>query len=321
MIIYIENDIKNNEMTKRIIKKINNPDIVYINNYKNLFDKNLDNLNPIKSIILAKIKWNSISEIPKNYWHTDYWFFFKTSLNCIFNCSYCYLKWAFKNDNIVLFLNYEDIKKQIDSKIKTIEHSFDTWFYSSDYSDILWMNHLTNFVEEFIPFFEKYENVKMEIRTKSSNIKPLLDLWFVPKNTEIAFSLNPQILIDKYEKWSSSLDDRIKAINILLDLWFKVGLRFLPLLPVKNYEKIYWEFIEYLKDNIDISKIYSTFTSGLLYTKKDYNKIFWKTPDLDILHSLELNDDDFYRESKKVRDNFYKMFRDFDPNIKLCLDN
>jgi hypothetical protein len=40
----------------------------------------------------------------------------------------------------------------------------------------------------------------MEIRTKSSNIKPLLDLGFVPKNTEIAFSLNPQILIDKYEK-------------------------------------------------------------------------------------------------------------------------
>jgi sulfatase maturation enzyme AslB (radical SAM superfamily) len=25
-------------------------------------------------------------------------FFFKTSLNCVFDCSYCFLKGAFKND-------------------------------------------------------------------------------------------------------------------------------------------------------------------------------------------------------------------------------
>ncbi|MDR2411345.1 MAG: hypothetical protein LBD88_01855 [Candidatus Peribacteria bacterium] len=51
-----------------------------------------------------------------------------------------------------------------------------TWFYSSDYSDILALNDLTNFVEEFVPFFEKLENAMMEIRTKSNNIKPLFNL-------------------------------------------------------------------------------------------------------------------------------------------------
>ncbi|MDP3381629.1 MAG: hypothetical protein Q8S84_09375 [bacterium] len=40
----------------------------------------------------------------------------------------------------------------------------------------------------------------------------------MPKNTEIAFSLNPQILIDKYEKSTSSLDARIEAINKLISL-------------------------------------------------------------------------------------------------------
>jgi len=39
----------------------------------------------------------------------------------------------------------------------------------------------------------------------------------VPKNTEFAFSLNPQELIDKYEKGTSNLEDRIKAINTLLE--------------------------------------------------------------------------------------------------------
>jgi spore photoproduct lyase len=161
----------------------------------------------------------------------------------------------------------------------------------------------------------------MEIRTKSSNIKPLLDLWFVPKNTEISFSLNPQLMIDKYEKWTSSLIARIISINKLLDLGFKVWIRFLPLLPVPNYEFIYQDFVDLLKDKINFCNINSTFASWLLYTKKDYNKILSKFPDLDILHMLDLDTDWFYRESKRVRENFYKMFKDLDSKCILCLEN
>jgi spore photoproduct lyase len=142
----------------------------------------------------------------------------------------------------------------------------------------------------------------------------------VPKNTEIAFSLNPQILIDKYEKWSANLDDRIDAINKLLNLWFKVGLRFIPLLPVKNYEKIYDEFVRYIKQKIDLEKIYSVFVWWLLYTKKDYNKILSKFPNLDILYVLELRDDDFYRESAKVRNTLYEMFMKLDERSKFCFE-
>lgn len=57
----------------------------------------------------------------------------------------------------------------------------------------------------------------MEIRTKSGNIQSLLELRFVPKNTEIAFSLNPQELIKKYETGTASLRQRYAAINTLLE--------------------------------------------------------------------------------------------------------
>lgn len=324
MLIYIENDAKNYIQTKKILNYFNDSDIIYINNYKNIFDKNYTNLNSKKSIIIAKLNSGSISETPLYYWHSKKWYFFKTSLNCVYDCSYCYLKWAFKNENIVIFVNYDEIKNEINWKIKSIDYSLENnekiWFYSSDYSDILWMNKITWFCEEFIWFFEKYDNVMMEIRTKSSNIQPLIDLWFIPQNTEISFSLNPQILIEKYEKWTSSLDDRIKSINKLLDLWFKVWIRFLPLLPIKNYEKIYWDFIIYIKKQINIWMIYSIFASWLLYTKKDYNKILSKYPKLDILHMLELDNDWFYRESKFFRDNIYSMFKNFDNNCIFCLE-
>lgn len=328
MLIYIEKEAKDYLQTKKVLEKFKNSQVIYINNYKNIFDKNYTNINSKKTLIIAKLNSNSVSEAPKWYWHTKNAFFFKTSLNCIYDCSYCYLKWAFKNENMVVFVNYNDIKKEIEEKIELFKKqeslnliNDDIWFYSSDYSDILWMDWFSWFCREFIVFFEKFENIKMEIRTKSSNVKPLLDLWFVPKNTEIAFSLNPQILIDKYEKWTSNLKARINAINNLLDLWFKIWIRFLPLLPVKDYESIYKEFIDLLKSEINFCKINSTFASWLLYTKKDYNKILSKFPDLDILNMLDLDNDGFYRESKNVRDNFYKMFKDLDSKCILCLEN
>lgn len=91
----------------------------------------------------------------------------------------------------------------------------DIWLYSSDYSDNLATNGVTRFLEYFIPCIEKLENVYMEVRTKSSNIQDLLP-FNAPKNTEIAFSLNPQEIITQYESKTSSLDDRLEAVNTLL---------------------------------------------------------------------------------------------------------
>lgn len=320
MILYIEKQAIDYNQTKKIIQKFKNSKIIYIDNYKNIFDKDLSYLKTGKSLIVAKLNSPSITEAPAWYGHTESSFFIKTSLNCIYDCSYCYLKWAFKNENMVVFVNYDDIKKQILDKVKTLDKTKVHRFYSWDYSDILWMDMFTDFIKEFTIFFEQFENIKMEIRTKSSNIKSILDLWFIPKNTEIAFSLNPQSLIDKYEKWTSNLTSRLEAIKKLQDLWFLVWVRYLPLLPVKDYEKIYGDFIDLISNYIDVNKTHSSFASGLLYTKKDYNKILSKYKTLDILHMLELNDDWFYRESKKVRDTFYTMFKKLDKKCILCLE-
>ena len=329
MILYIEKDTINYPQTRKIIDFFPDADKIIIKNYKNIFDKNIP-LHQEKSIIIAKLTWSAIWKTPDNYWHTNNTYFFKTSLNCVFDCSYCYLKWAFKNNIQVYFVNYDDIKKQINEVIEqnspnslnkaTLKEHISIWFYSSDYSDILWSNKISNFLEEFVPFFEKFDNVMMEIRTKSSNIQDILDLWFIPKNTEFAFSLNPNELIKKYENKTPSLDDRIKAINKLLELNYKVGLRFLPLLPVKNYENIYKEFIEYLRKNIDIKKIHSSFASGLLYTKEDYNNILKKYPRLDVLYKLNKEPDDFVRCDRNTRDFFYNLFKDLDQNCMICMD-
>lgn len=324
MIIYVEKQAKDYPQTQKILQKFKNASVIFIDHYKNIFDKNFNNLSVQKSIIIAKLDSPAVTEAPVGYGHTKHAYFFKTSLNCVFDCSYCFLKWAFKNDNMVFFVNYEDIKQQITDKITELKNqgiTQDIWFYSSDYSDIQGMDVISGFNKEFIPFFEQFEWVKMEIRTKSGNIASLLELGFAPKNTEVAFSLNPQSLIEKYETGTASLQMRMKAVNTLLEHKFVVGLRFLPLLPVKNYKNIYEDFIAEMKSQIEFCDIASTFASGLLFTKRDYNTILKKYPDLDILHLLELENDDFYREAREVRDNFYTMFKDLDNNCLLCLEN
>jgi spore photoproduct lyase len=118
----------------------------------------------------------------------------------------------------VIFVNYDDIKKQILNAIESFrkkDKESAIWFYASDYSDNLAIDDLTLFTQEFIPFFESLENVKMEIRTKSINIKNILKFDNI-KNTEIAFSLNPSEVIKEYELLTSSLDMRISAIHKLL---------------------------------------------------------------------------------------------------------
>jgi len=343
MITYIEKQAKNYKQTKIILEKFKNAEIIWIDNYKNIFDKSVaDNISLKPNFIIAKLNSSSITRAPDWYGHNNKQaYFFKTSLNCIYDCSYCFLKGAFKNDIPVYFVNYDDIKREIEELVnnesiknsdENIDNDFELklrsdldyknkiWFYSSDYSDILGMDSISWFMGEFVEFFEKFDNTMMEIRTKSANIKSILDLWFIPKNTEFAFSLNPQELIDKYEHWTSSLDDRIEAINILLEKWYNVWIRFLPLLPVKNYKEIYTKFVKEIKQKIDYKKVKSTFVSWLLYTTWDYNNILKKYPKLDILYRLKKDDNLFVREKREVRDFFYDLFRELDKECFICLD-
>jgi spore photoproduct lyase len=94
MKIYIEYQAKDYPQTQKIIKKFPHAQIVWIKNYKNIFDKNLPlgvSLKP--SFVVAKLTSASILKAPDGYGHNDKTsYFLKTSLNCIFDCDYCYLK-------------------------------------------------------------------------------------------------------------------------------------------------------------------------------------------------------------------------------------
>ena len=335
MLIYYESKIKDLPLTKEIFNKFWNCEKIEIQHYKNLFDSNIWNYKTEKLIILAKQEHISILNTPNNYWFPWKSFFIKPSLNCFFQCKYCYLQWTFKNRFPVFFLNYEDIQKEILNKITYERKKWFKWritFYASNYTDLLATEEISQFHKYFSPFCETLpENVLIETRTKSSNINFLIKYSEELKKQckkptqkmEFAFSLSPNEITKTYELWTTSLDEKITAINELLKRWFRVWLRFLPLLPINNFEEIYWKFLDKVISEIDINKISSITIAPLIYNQWDYNKItkiYQKDKDFSFVNNLQKNENNLRTCSNYEISTFKNLFKNKFDKIKIFRD-
>lgn len=333
MLIYYESKIKDLSITQQIFEQFKNSEKIEIQHYKNLFDAKIWNYKTEPLIILAKQEHIAILPTPENYWFPWKSFFFKPSLNCFFNCKYCYLQWTFKNRFPVFFLNYEDMQKEI---INQIQKERESWFngqiifYASNYADLLATENISHFHKNFLPFCESLpNNILIETRTKSGNITPLLDYaknlnWSSPtQKMEIAFSLSPRIIAKKYELWTSTLDEKLNAINQLLEKWFRVWLRFLPLLPVENFQQIYSGFLDEIIDRIDINKIASVTIASLIFNQWDYNvliKKYQNDSDFSFIKNLQKNEHQLRTCSESEILAFKNLFTEKFKNKNLSWD-
>ena len=319
MLIYYESNIKNLPITKQIFNKFKISEKIEIQHYKNLFDAKIWNYRTVPLIILAKQEHIAILPTPPNYGFTWKSFFFKPSLNCFFDCKYCYLQWTFKNRFPVFFLNYEDMQKEIKNQIEKERLNWfegQITFYASNYADLLATEDISHFHENFLPFCETLpDNVLIETRTKSANITPLLNYtknWKKPtQKMEIAFSLSPRIIAEKYELWTATLDEKLSAINQLIDNWFRVGLRFLPLLPINDYHQIYKEFLDEIIEKLPTEKIASIAIAPLIFNQWDYNiliKKYQNDSDFSFIKDLQKNEHQLRTCSNDEISNFKKLF-------------
>lgn len=325
MLIYLESKAKDYPLTHRILSKFPQAQILEIDHYKNIFDKNIGKQQLAPAIIIAKQEHIPILPVPENYGREGKSFFFKTSLNCVFDCEYCYLKANFKTQHSVIFVNYDQIKQAIKNHIQDLRNSWYEGminFYASNYSDIQGIDMITEFNQTFIPFFEEFEHVLMETRTKSPVINSILTAndGKIPKNTEFSFSINPESIIKSYEKWTAPLEARIKAVKLLIEKGYKVWLRFLPLLPVENYEKLYRELLQKLKAELDFSKISSIFIASLIYNPWDFKQMQKKNPNSDLRNLVHLQENGLVKVDNDIWNQFLKIFEEELPGVKLFFD-
>ena len=123
--VYVENDIKNNTNTLNILERIEFNEIIYCNKHGSLLTQRIKILefkNYNQSLILQKsikilfLKVLKPSQLVlKNY-------YFSHMLNCLYDCSYCFLQGMFYSANYLIYVNYEDfyeIEKHISKNINT----------------------------------------------------------------------------------------------------------------------------------------------------------------------------------------------------------
>ncbi len=172
-----------------------------------------------------------------------------TSSGCSAMCMYCYLVCHYnKCSYLRLFVNREAIMDKI---VKTVNKSGQNLVLEiGSNSDLVLENQITgNLVWTIKQFISRTNNGMLTFPTKFSMIDDILPL---KHNNRIIprVSINPSYIIDKIEIGTSKLEDRIIAINKLVESGYPTGILIAPIVLIDGWESMYTELIEYLENNL-----------------------------------------------------------------------
>ncbi|WP_338948302.1 spore photoproduct lyase [Fusobacterium nucleatum] len=270
--IYVEKKILNNKNTLEILSKFKDVKIIEIENYKEVFSSNNQDFHLQKlgqKLILASNKANMIYEgaVVCESFENDNFYYTSSIINCVYDCEYCYLQGVYSSGNIVIFVDIEKVFEEVEelyNKLKTLYLciSYDT--------DLLAIENICGFSQKWYYFIENKKDLKIELRTKSGNIDKFLNLKPLD-NFIVAFTLSPENLALKNEKYTASFKNRVKAIKELQEKGWKVRICIDPLIYSDNFEENYGQMIEYLFNEIDKEKVIDV-SIGVFRISKEYLK-------------------------------------------------
>lgn len=281
--IFVEKNLKSSSRVAQILKKLGKKSPIQIDRVDEHFGKfykpylyKRTNLN----LYLGEKKGQLVKTAPPAYGVSgDPHYYFIHAFNCIYECQYCYLQGYFSSPDIVLFLNYEDMAREIHSVIQKHDSQKTIWFHAGEFSDSLALSHLTEELEFFHYLFKTLSNAKLEFRTKSANIKKIRSLT-PHKNAIFSFSLAPEDECRNVDLKTSPFKARIWAVKELLQLGHKVALHFDPILYDHNIKKKYLVLIEKLKEQrIDINDLEYISLGVVRFSKNSFNEVQKNYPD------------------------------------------
>ena len=269
--IYVEKSVRNHVRTQKILAKFPSAEIIEIDHYKDVFCRTKQSYvlqHHTQKLILAAKQGTLLYEgapVCQSFGN-QYFYYTSCMMNCIFDCEYCYLKGMYPSANIVVFVNLEDIFAEVE---QVLEHhplylcvSYDT--------DLLAMEQIIGYAQEWCNFAAKHADLKIEIRTKCAsklyiqNILPISSVIF-------AFTLSPQAVIKAYEHHTPSLTERLSCVTDLLKAGCPVRLCFDPMIYMPDWKRHYGEMIEQVFRIIDMDKIVDI-SVGTFRISQDYLK-------------------------------------------------
>ena len=206
-----------------------------------------------------------------------------TSSGCSAMCLYCYLVCNYnKCSYLRLFVNREQMMDKIikESFKGDSEHTFEI----GSNSDLILENVITKNLEWTIPYFAEKGKGFLTFPTKFHMVDPLLTLPHQGK-TLFRMCVNPEEIIQQIELGTSSLDQRIEAVNKMAEAGYPIGILVAPVILVDHWQELYTRLFITLKEKLSVQVKKQMFIEIILMTYSFVHRAinadaFPKSPDL-----------------------------------------
>jgi spore photoproduct lyase len=255
------------------------------------------------TLLITKSKGETLGMCPgTNVYLCCNYYVLDLGLNCLYSCDYCILQDYLNTEMQVAYANMEETLSVLEKKLKTMADK--QWrIGTGELTDSLILDPITGLSTRLISLFKDYKNVILELKTKSVHIENLLDIP-APNNVVIAWSLNPQFIIDQIERNTPSLEDRIEAAAKVVAHGYDVCFHFDPMILYPDAEADYLKVIDALYEAIPGERIRWISMGSLRFTKGLKDTFVKKSPLF--INEFILGDDNKYRYLRKERVRLYK---------------
>ena len=281
-----------------------------------------------KKIILMRHKGEFLKKCPGsegqvccNYFVVNF------ASNCPMDCSYCYLQeYLHNNPALKVFANVGDLIEETDQTLKRHRGVFFR-VGTGEITDSLALEPYTGTVRELVPYFAERPNVLLELKTKSDSVESILDLDSKGR-VVVAWSMNPQRVIDLDEHGTASFADRLQAARRCQSAGYRLGFHFDPMIEYPGWEKDYRSMIEEIFETIDWRGL-SWLSLGVLRQTPGLKRIMrQRFPQTELLSGEQvLCPDGKLRYFQPLRVEMYRKMvswiRQFTPTVQiyLCMES
>jgi spore photoproduct lyase len=303
--LYIEKEAWCYSATQTICERFSHAQHITINHYKDVFNRRNQDLRLQKQnrkLILALKRPPYLyagSHLIQDFGFKHY-LYAPIMMNCLYDCDYCILQGMYQSGNIVFFVNIEDYLHEAHrlcgGEKKHLSISYDT--------DLLAFEGIYPITHRWIESMRSCPNVMIEVRTKSANYRTLSDIA-APKNVILSWTLSPEIVIQRYEHYSASLQQRITSVQNALDGGWQVRLCFDPIvdLPFEEFESLYASFFETVFSVLDAHRIHDVALGLLRFSPNHLKAIKRKGIASDIVYYPYHNESNTLSYDPKKREN------------------
>jgi spore photoproduct lyase len=157
------------------------------------------------------------------------------------------------NPELKIFSNTEDLLREADELLSKHRRFFFR-IGTGEITDSLALDPYIGFSREIVPFFAEQPNALLELKTKSDCVDDLLSID--PKDrVVVAWSMNPQRIIELHEHGTASLEARLAAARRCQNAGYRLGFHFDPIIEYAGWEADYEATVERLFATVDWRRV------------------------------------------------------------------